>query len=375
MQRVQWTMVVPFGLATLVLVAACRPTDGGAPAPMTRSYYIAAEEVDWDYAPTGTNLTMGRAPEGLEVLLLTSGRDRVGRVYKKALYREYTDSTFTTRKERGPAWEHLGYLGPVIRGVVGDTLRIVFKNTASHPYSVHPHGVFYAKDSEGAAYADSTSGADRHDDGVPTGGTHTYTWTVPERAGPSPSEGSSVMWMYHSHVDEAKDVNAGLMGPMLITRRDMAKPDGSPRDVDRELVVAFAEFDENVSWYFEPSIRAFAGNPASVVRTINFAEPAYALNLRESINGFSFGHLKGLTMRVGERVRWYVFATGNFELHAPHWHGQTALAHHMRTDVLSLLTMQMVTADMVPDNPGTWLFHCHVGPHMDFGMSSLFVVQ
>ena len=66
-------------------------------------------------------------------------------VYRKALYREYSDSTFTVRKPRPPEWEHLGYLGPVIRGTVGDTIRIIFKNNAAMPYTMHPHGVFYDK--------------------------------------------------------------------------------------------------------------------------------------------------------------------------------------------------------------------------------------
>lgn len=61
--------------------------------------------------------------------------------------------------------------------------------------------------------------------------------------------------------------------------------------------------------------------------------------------------------------------------HAPHWRGQTAVANHMRTDVLSLVTMQMVTANMVPVIPGTWLFHCHVGPHSAVGMNGLFRVE
>jgi len=126
----------------------------------------------------------------------------VSTVYRKVLYREYTDSTFTTLKPVPPEWAHLGFLGPLIRGVVGDTIRVVFRNNGAHPYSVHPHGVFYRKDSEGAPYDDGTAGADKADDGVPPGGTHVYVWPVPERAGPTDSEGSSVMWMYHSHTDE-----------------------------------------------------------------------------------------------------------------------------------------------------------------------------
>lgn len=58
----------------------------------------------------------------------------------------------------------------------------------------------------------------------------------------------------------------------------------------------------------------------------------------------------------------------NFEVHAPHWHGNTVVANNMRTDVVGLLTMGMVVADMVPDNPGTWLFHCHVKEHTLGGM-------
>lgn len=36
-------------------------------------------------------------------------------------------------------------------------------------------------------------------DYVAPGKTVTYTWLVPERAGPGPGDFSSIMWMYHSH--------------------------------------------------------------------------------------------------------------------------------------------------------------------------------
>jgi hypothetical protein len=56
-----------------------------------------------------------------------------------------------------PEWEHLGVMGPLIRGVVGDTLLVTFKNmlpAGSHAVSMHPHGVLYDKNSEGSPYAD-----------------------------------------------------------------------------------------------------------------------------------------------------------------------------------------------------------------------------
>jgi hypothetical protein len=46
-------------------------------------------------------------------------------------------------------------------------------------------------------------------------------------------------------------------------------------------------------------------------------------------------------------------STTNFELHAPHWHGNIVTVQHMKTDVVTLGTMGMMVADMIPDNPGT----------------------
>ena len=69
-----------------------------------------------------------------------SGPNRIGRKYKKAVYREFTDGSFSKRKTRP---EYFGILGPMIKAEVGDTIKVVFKNMASRPFSIHPHGVFY----------------------------------------------------------------------------------------------------------------------------------------------------------------------------------------------------------------------------------------
>ncbi|MGH7564601.1 MAG: multicopper oxidase domain-containing protein, partial [Gemmatimonadota bacterium] len=257
-----------------LLAAAWLAVASGSEDPVTRTYYIAADEVEWDYAPSGRNAINDLPFSEIENVVMKNGPDRIGRVYLKALYREYTDSTFTTLAPRPPEWKHLGFLGPLLRAQEGDTIRVVFRNNARFPASVHPHGVFYDKDSEGAPSADGTSGADRADDGVPPGGTHVYVWAVPERAGPAAGDGSSVLWMYHSHVNEERDVNSALLGPMIVTAREKARADGSPEDVDREIVVAFAEVDENLSWYLDHNIDAYAGDPASVPRDeIQFFQP------------------------------------------------------------------------------------------------------
>src|SRR5262245_2738095 len=116
-------------LLVCLLGSACAQTPGGpaASAPtsagITRTYYIAADEVVWDYAPSGTNLAEGRAFNDVEKPWMEPGPNVIGRKAKKALYREYTDATFTTLKPRPPEWEHLGFLGPMIRAEVGDTIK------------------------------------------------------------------------------------------------------------------------------------------------------------------------------------------------------------------------------------------------------------
>jgi FtsP/CotA-like multicopper oxidase with cupredoxin domain len=178
--------------------------------------------VTWDYAPQNRNVAMGKAFGADEAPWVVRGPHKIGKEFTKALYREYTDETFTTLKPRPKQWEHLGYLGPLVRAEVGDTIKIVFKNNLTFPASLHPHGVFYEKASEGAPYGDGVEPAKKS--AAPRGGTQTYTWPVPERAGPTEHEMNSVLWMYHSHVSEVADANAGLMGPMIITGRGRASP-------------------------------------------------------------------------------------------------------------------------------------------------------
>jgi len=353
-----------------------------------RTYYVAADEVDWDYAPSGLNKMMGMKFEGYSETFIERGPHRIGKVYRKAIYREYTDESFSKLKVRPPDQEYLGMLGPVLRAEVGDTLRVVFRNNASRPYSMHPHGVFYGKDSEGTGnYDDGSSAAEKANNIVPPGQTHTYTWQVPERAGPGPNDPSSIVWLYHSHVAELKDVDSGLIGPIIITRRGMMGPDDRPKDVDREFVALFMIYDENSSWYLDQNIKTYVSDPKGLNK-LEFA-PAdkdgnfsllgtgfSAANFKSTVNGYMYANDPIMTMKKGERVRWYLVTVGEgINLHTPHWHGNVVLANGKRTDVVMLMPSQMLTVDMVPDDPGTWLFHCHFSEHMDGGMVALYKVE
>lgn len=373
-------------VVSVALAIGVATSPASAQPPQTHTYYVAADEVEWNYAPSGINQVSVKPFTHMEKIYTERGPHRIGLVYRKAVYHEYTDATFTKLKPPSPQWEHLGILGPVLRAEVGDTIKVVFRNNGTHPYSMHPHGVFYDKDSEGVAYDGNGSGPDLKTGVVAPGQTHTYTWEVPERAGPGPGDPSSIVWLYHSHVNELKDVNAGLVGAIIVTRRGMSKPDGTPKDVDREFVALFNIFDENQSWFLDHNIQTYVSDPKGTKKDEIIPldmDGAFSLNgtgfadanLKFTINGYIYGNGPMMTMKKGERVRWYLLAIGfGFNFHTPHWHGNTVLLNQNRTDVLALSPAQMVTVDMVPDDPGTWMFHCHVSDHMHGGMVTLYRV-
>src|SRR5208282_3044560 len=114
--------------------------------------------VQWDFAPSGRDEAMGMPFDAIAKGFTETSANHIGRVYKKAVYREYTDATFTTIKPRAPKDAYLGILGPILYAEVGDTIKVIFKNNGTHPYGMHPHGVLYEKDSEGANYNGGSSG-------------------------------------------------------------------------------------------------------------------------------------------------------------------------------------------------------------------------
>jgi FtsP/CotA-like multicopper oxidase with cupredoxin domain len=393
MKGLVWAICL-FGVGGLAQLAAtsARPRpkqDRPAEAAHVRTYYIAAEETEWDYAPLGMDMTTGKPFAGTAAAYTQPGPNHIGHVYRKALYREYTDATFTKRKARLPQDEYMGLLGPVLRAEVGDTIKVVFKNNASRPYSMHPHGVFYEKASEGSMYADNVPDDQKIGDMVPPGATFTYEWDVPERAGPGPDDPSSIVWVYHSHVNEYKDVAAGLVGAIVVTRRGQANPDGTPKAVDREIFALFTAFNENQSWYVDQNVAAHisAADQKALNKRDNsfndmhmyvtFTGRGFAeTNFKFSINGYLYENGPVMTMKLGQRVRWYLLDVGDVvNFHTPHWEGGNWVTfHHARKNVFDLLPAAMETADMVPDTPGLWQLHCQVDDHMQAGMMARYEV-
>ena len=338
---------------------------GQRPDPArTRQYFVAAESELWDYAPLGREELCG-GPLPPQV----ARNRRAGKVR----YIQYTDATFTTRVLPNRS---LGILGPVLRGVVGDYLAITFLNRTDAPVSMHPHGVRYDKHSEGTYHLPYNG----RGSAIGPNARFTYVWHLDEQSGPMPSEPSSKAWLYHSHVTGDAETNLGLIGAIIVTDPARARPDGTPRDVDREFATLFMIFDESG---LDEAAREAAeyGNIPGLASTTPLSwselQQATEAGARRAINGRLFGNLDGLDMNEGERTRWYLFGLGSEQdFHTAHWHGMRVVEEgRRRTDVVDLLPATMKVADLVADNPGNWLYHCHVAEHMREGMFARFTVH
>ncbi len=289
------------------------------------------------------------------------------------MYREYTDSTFTIKVPRGPEDEHLGLMGPFIRAEVGDIVKVVFKNKASIPYSIHPQGLSYTKGNEGAEYQDGSS--QRGDNSVPPGGSYVYRWEVPARSGPGKNDPNCIAWIYHSSVDSSADIYSGLVGPIAICRSGVLDAYGKRKDkVRREFALLFQVFNENNSHYLKENAAMFAPDRTDLTAG-DFTFP----NLKFSINGLIYGNVRGLTMTEGETVAWYILGLGSSgDIHPIHFHGQTFIHRtdkRHRKDVIEVFPSVTETVEMFTDNPGTWLVHCHVGSHVRNGMEAVYTIN
>ncbi len=314
----------------------------GIAGAATREYWLAAEKVEWNYAPSGQNLMHPKTGLGVWGKAL---------VYQKYRYIQYTDGTYTTRVEQ-PEW--MGILGPQLHAVEGDSLTVHFRNLADKPLSIHVHGLQYDEQNEGADMKGPGAA-------VGPGSTFTYHWEVNSDAAPGPSDPSSIVWLYHSHVDAVTEVYDGLIGTIVVTKKGMerSEADARPKDIDKTFTTLFLIFDENGREIIKSGQQT----------DYDSLEEAEEGNLKHTINGFIFGNLLGLEVTEGDRVRWYLVGLGTeVDMHTVHWHGQTVLNAGRRTDVVELLPGTMISVDMTAKTPGNWMYHCHVADHITAGM-------
>ncbi|GAB1602789.1 hephaestin-like protein [Argonauta hians] len=359
------------GMETLLKVKYCKKSGPVDIEPNIVEYFIAAEEVEWSYSLAGNNLYDGgsltQANSNSEVFF-ANGKHRIGGKYIKAIYQQYKDNTFKEKMKRKSEEEHLGALGPVIRATVGEIIKVVFYNKASRNYSIHPYGVNYNKFDEGSFYTD---GADK---GIAAPNTvKTYYWYVTKNMAPLETDPDCLTRMYASEVDTMKDTYSGLVGPLLICKKNSLDAQRRQKNIDKEFFLLFTVTDENNSWYLKKNIDKYTTDPAGInVEDEDFQES----NLMHGINGYLYGNLPGLTMCMNDKVRWHIMAIGNeVDLHTVYFHGNTFTVHQNHQDTFSVLPGMLQTLEMKAINPGTWGVECVTNDHFNAGTKAMYKVE
>jgi len=316
---------------------ATTPAADAAIAPQhrgrTREYWISADSFQHNLVPTGRDLMMGSTFKASDSTFWAIG------------YRAYSPGWKQVLPGDDQIGPNTGIPGPTIRAEVGDTVVVHFRNNDTHygwPHSMHTHGFRYAPASDGAYIATQPKLPGR---AVMVGESYTYTWTAVE---------SSVgTWPYHDHsaaqgmgsMGPGMELGAelGLLGIVAITDRHTAA-------VDREFVLFFHDlYQDDVSSLSQDY---------------------------DCFNGASYlGNTPTFTARVGERVRWRIAALGK-EFHVFHVHGhrwRDGSGQYIDAQILGPSTT--LTVEYTEDNPGDWLYHCHVTDHMAGGMVGRYLVH
>ncbi|XP_028272452.1 coagulation factor VIII [Parambassis ranga] len=340
-------------LPLLICATAVEAQQPKQQQPAVREYFIAAVEIGWDYIY-------------LDDAEPTSDQRRRFKVtpqkYIKAVYREYTDSTYTVPKPR-PAWT--GIQGPVIVAQAGDRVVVHFKNLASQPYSISPVGITYWKQSEGAGYDDSTAGQEKEDDAIFPGGYYEYVWDISPKDGPTTSDPDCLTYTYSSRVDTVRDINSGLIGALLICKSSAFTDDGRRRYP--AFVLLFAVFDETKSWY---------GAVGERMSREKFKRSSSRKEYH-TINGYVNSTLPGLTVCEGRNpVFWHMIGMGTSpEIHSIQFQGHSLQILTHRKVTVEVTPMTFITAEMRPSSIGRYLISCQIHAHRHDGMNAVFAVE
>ncbi len=212
--------------------------------------------------------------------------------------------------------------GPVIRVQVGDLVRVNFKNTHRLPHTIHFHGTHpFNMDGNGQR------ALGKEQVQLP-GESYTYEFVAQDPG----------YYFYHCHFNTAVHIDHGMYGLFVV--EDPAWP-----TVDRELITFWDEWDLDGDG----------------------EDDAHTITTRSAPDYDPF------EVATGEKVR-LILANIGWDLHTPHLHGHTwkVVDPGNLRDVLSSNPNGVVTigpaeikvVEFMPRHEGTWLFHCHVVPHV-----------
>lgn len=221
--------------------------------------------------------------------------------------------------------------GPILRGTVGDRVRINVKNNLEHSTAVHWHGIYVPNSQDGVPFVTQ--------DPIQPGQTYTYEFTLR----------NSGSHMYHSHHDSADQVNRGLLGAFIIEPADKS---------------AYPKYDREVILILNDSLLGFTVNGKGFPATDAIvAKKGERLLVRWMNEGMMYHpmHLHGMAMEVFER--------DGYPVTPPYKCDNIDVAPGSRMDCI----IECFEA-------GLWAFHCHVLSHAEnksgfFGLVTVLAIE
>jgi FtsP/CotA-like multicopper oxidase with cupredoxin domain len=290
------------------------PTPRPQPGGQVREYWVQARTRRWDVAPSGRDDWHNRPITGKRAF--------------RALVYQLMQPGFAA--PAGPAQ----IPGPTLHAEVGDTLVVHFRNAAKglrQALTMHPHGVRYTPDYDGVYLGRHT----RVGGFIAPGEEFTYTWeATPDSVG---------VWPYHDHgPNHTLNTFRGAFGAIVIRERGAKAPDA-------EHVLFLHELLPPVTGLS----RAF-----------------------QAVNGrTAAGNTPTIQARVGQDVALHVIGMDDdfhdFHIHGHRWKDAAGAF----VDTPTVGPNETITARFVEDNPGRWLYHCHVFSHQDAGMAGWYLVR
>jgi hypothetical protein len=226
--------------------------------------------------------------------------------------------------------------GPTIQVTQGDHVRIILDNHLPEPTTIHWHGFEIPVEMDGMPYISQRP--------VPPGGRFVYEFAVHQ-------EGT---YFYHSH--GAMQEMLGMIGMFIMHPREPYTP---PVDHDFGIILQ--------GWALLPNSTV----PNTAGMEFNWL----------TFNGKAGPAITPMLVRLGSRVRIRIVNLG-MDHHPIHLHGHTFVetgteggrqpeATWRTGNTVLVGVAQARDIEFAANNPGDWMFHCHLPHHMMNSMSDL----
>ena len=260
------------------------------------------------------------------------------------------------------AWTFNGTVpGPVLRVDVGETLRVRVINRHDMVHSFHAHldGYSFANDGSQANYL-----SDEGVDGMMSPGSE-HTWEFrPSTPG---------LYYYHPHSADKEFTPAQVVGQGLYGAIIVQNPE---EPAIREEVLFMGEIGFDREGTVSPFVMNGRGLPGGEVALEQIIEEEGFAGVAERLNRT----ITAFEAEVNEPFKLHVINIGSLT-HSLYIHSASVVSLGVLGGrpwpgrVLPLVPGAADTLLINFENPGFWLFHCHVETHADAGQLGLFIIK